>query len=241
LWWINEQRREFDAAFQQLSNGPRPKTLYDVDPSLGVDFTPCEAGDSFADFMRETSEAPKFYALGYQDVYGPICACIEGPDVQILEIGIGVNDPSAPSGMPSSHQPGASLRGWLQRFPTATVHGADVDPRALITDGTFAVHHVDQRNSASLQALARQLPQEFSLIVDDGLHTAEANAKTAVALLPLLRQGGFLVVEDILPEYWNLWEALPPKLPQEYAFTFLGGTELRSQSNSGIAVFRRIG
>ena len=233
------QRREFDAAFQRLAAVEQEGVPRGPESSPTLNFEPSPVGDDFAKFMKEHSSSSKFWSFGYQDVYGPICKVIEGMDVKILEVGIGVNDPHAPSGMPYSHDPGASLRGWLARFPAATVHGADVDPRALVSDGTYSVHLVDQRNLASLDALARQIPKGFDLIVDDGLHTAEANAKTAVALLPSLREGGFLVVEDILTEYWNLWEALPPKLPPGYALTFLPGTQLRSEANSGVAIFMR--
>ena len=237
---MRDQRREFEAAFQRLVSVEQQNGRRGPEQSWRISFEPSPVGDDFAKFMKRHSSAPKFWSLGYQDVYGPICSYLEGVDVQILEVGVGVNDPSAPSGMPFSHEPGASLRGWVARFPAATVHGADVDPRALVTDGTYAVHWVDQRDSASLQSLARAIPEGFDLVVDDGLHTAEANAKTAVALLPSLRRGGFLVVEDILPEYWNLWEALPPKLPPSYALTFLRGTQLRSEANSGMAIFRRL-
>lgn len=235
-WWMRQQRIAFFEAFRQLGQ-PNSDFTHATVPAL--DFAPSRTGDAFADFMRANSTSPKFYSLGYQDVYGPICDQIEGPSVRILEIGIGVNDPSVPSGMPASHQPGASLRGWLKRFPAATVHGADVDLRALVTDGTYSVHYVDQRSNESLGALADDLGPGFDLIVDDGLHTAEANALTATNLLPLLRPGGFLVVEDILPQYWEFWDSLLLDLPPAFSLRFIRGTELRSGANSGIAVFHR--
>ena len=52
----------------------------------------------------------------------------------LLEIGIGTNDVSMPSNMGPHGVPGASLRGWKEFFPLATIHGGDIDRKCFFEE-----------------------------------------------------------------------------------------------------------
>lgn len=184
-------------------------------------------------------ETSKFVSLGYQDVYARVLRHLRSTPVRVLEIGIGVNDPFAASGMSTQHLPGASLIGWSNYFREAELFGADVDRRVLGTNPYYKAHWVDQRNPESLYALAEMIGAPLDLIVDDGLHTAEANGNALAALLPLLSSRGVMVIEDILPEYNELWERVSDWLRPEYQVRFFPGYVLRSDRLEGMAVFWR--
>ena len=208
-------------------------------------------GEEFSRRMAEFCSTTKFQSyssapgsLGYQDIYAQILKHIVGrPNVRILEIGIGVNDPTAKSGMSRAHRPGASLNGWCGYFPGADVHGADVDRRCLIDTDKYKTHFADQLNPQTLLALADQLGGDFDLIVDDGLHTPEANANVIATLLPRIKPSGIMVIEDILPTFDFLWVEAQKYLQDSYRLDFFPSSVLRQHrepgGEAGIAVISR--
>lgn len=248
-WWTHTQEGEFRSAMSRLqppkvgASHVMPLGRVDV-PSVGEikkrDPKTVELGEAFSRKMGQWCQTSKFQSLGYQDVYARILSDLDGMNPRVLEVGIGVNDPSVPSGMGKGHEPGASLVGWNSYFQAAEVHGADIDRRVLIDTEFYKTHHVDQRSETSLRQLASQLEVPIELIVDDGLHTPEANAKTVVALLPLLAPSGVYVVEDIIPEFNYLWEELGSWIEPHYNVSFFSGEILRSGRGEGMAVLTRL-
>ena len=122
----------------------------------------------------------------------------------LLEIGIGTNNPNLPSTMGANGKPGASLRAWKASKKFGMVIGADVDKDCLFSEEQIETFYVVQLSESSLQELREKFIEvkidKPHLIIDDGLHTLEANSKTFSALYPLLEDGGFFVIEDITPE-----------------------------------------
>lgn len=56
-----------------------------------------------------------------KDVYGHALKHLKDARPRILEIGIGINDPSVAYGMDPGHIPGSSLIGWSNYFPGSEV------------------------------------------------------------------------------------------------------------------------
>jgi hypothetical protein len=48
--------------------------------------------------------------------------------------------------------------------------------------------------------------QRFDLIIDDGLHTFEANSNTLFSAFKHLRDGGLYIVEDVEIGYFGKWD-----------------------------------
>lgn len=246
-WWQGTQARIFYSAFDGLMAPEMPGS-----PRTTVELPGNEAmktgaaagvGDAFTAEMGQWCNTSKFVLLGYQDVYGHILRHLRANHVRLLEVGIGVADPHAPSGMQQNHQAGASLVGWSHYFADSEIHGADIDRRTLKDTDRYRTHYVDQRDDSSLQDLAVELGAPLHVVIDDGLHTPEANAKTVAAFLPLLAPDGVFVVEDILPEFDDLWLGLGGRLRSEYRLTYYPSTLLRQQrkptDRAGMAVFTR--
>ena len=125
--------------------------------------------------------------------------------LKILEIGLGTNNLSFKSNMGVDGTPCASVRAFRDWAPNAQVYGADVDPGILVQEERIKTYFVDQTDRASLQNLAHIVGGDFDLIIDDGLHNPIANFNTVKELLPLLKDDGHLVVEDIYEEYLSAW------------------------------------
>lgn len=130
-----------------------------------------------------------------------------GKNPWILEIGIGTNFTDVPSSMGPHGVPGASLRAWRDYFKTDKVFGADVDRRILFEETGIKTFFVDQTDRNTLMALAEALSgSPLDLIIDDGLHTYDANINTFDCLFPLLRSGGSYIIEDVFLVLIPKWE-----------------------------------
>lgn len=164
----------------------------------------------------------------------------------VLEIGIGTNDPSAPSSMGSNGSPGASLKMWTEIFPKAKVIGADVDRKSFISGDRYDSTFVDTTNLNSLQTLRSELEkrtggsQKFDLIIDDGLHTPESNLRTLRALLPLVRPLGYYVIEDIHPSWTGFWKTVGASLESKgFEVHFIEAMELGTGSSTFMSIKQR--
>ncbi len=105
------------------------------------------------------------------------------PDARILEIGV---------------NKGGSLALWREYFAaSATIFGVDVNPgvQTFPADAGIKVVIVDSRDAREVNAAFSGT--KFDVIIDDGLHTPDAQARTFEAFRPLLKTTGIYVLEDV--------------------------------------------
>lgn len=142
--------------------------------------------------------------------------------LNIFEMGLGTNNVTIPSNMSKEGKPGASLRAFRDYLPNAQIFGADIDSKILFTENRIETFFADQKKPETLTRLIEntRIPKEFDLIIDDGLHTPTANFNTIKKLIPLLKIGGFMAIEDIIEEFTPLWQVALATIPTEYE-TFL--------------------
>ena len=109
--------------------------------------------------------------------------------------------------------PGASLRSWKKYFPHANIVGCDIDSRILFTEERITTFQLDQTSKSSWDQLKHKLAgRSFNLIIDDGLHAPYANLRTIIEAVPLLRQGGWIVIEDVPDRSLVVWKLLLPNI-----------------------------
>lgn len=135
----------------------------------------------------------------YHLVYGQILAQlgIDNP-LNILEIGIGSIDPVVVSNIAHSGKPRASLKAFRDAARNSQIYGADIDPKVLFTDERIQTAWVDQMDTSSFARMNQDFGNiQYDLIIDDGLHAVAANINTLLFGLSVLKQGGWIVIEDI--------------------------------------------
>lgn len=127
----------------------------------------------------------------YHTVYEKEFDTLRNEAINILEVGVFRGD---------------SIRAWLDYFPNATIYGIDVFKRVVPNDIDILQHErvkwlkADSTNIAVRSQIKKQWPRiRFDIIIDDGLHTPDANAKTLHNLFPLLKKNGKYYVEDVWP------------------------------------------
>ena len=123
--------------------------------------------------------------------------------IRIFEIGLGTNNIDVPSNMGIHGKPGASLRAFRDYSPRIWVTGADIDRRVLFQEQRIETYFVDQLNIGTLQPLLDKV-RESHLVIDDGLHTPEANLNVILACREAMTSGSWLVIEDIAKTDLNL-------------------------------------
>jgi SAM-dependent methyltransferase len=136
----------------------------------------------------------------YTPVYSALFKDRYDKPLRILELGLGTNDPDAPSNMGVFGAPGASLRGWRALFPHARIYGADIDRSILFEEERIMTFYCDQLDRSCINELWSHpdLQGGADIIIEDGLHTFEANVSFLEASLDHLRPGGIYVTEDIM-------------------------------------------
>jgi hypothetical protein len=125
---------------------------------------------------------------------------------KVMEIGLGTNNRDVVSHMGLTGKPGASLRAFRDFLPNAMVYGADIDDRILFEENRIRTVRIDQTDPASFRAVQDELGDGFDLMIDDGLHSLDANFHSLAFFLDRLKIGGYGVVEDIPPINKRFWQ-----------------------------------
>jgi hypothetical protein len=95
---------------------------------------------------------------------------------------------------------GGSLRAWSELFPKSNIFGADINSEYLFNEPKIKTFYTNQLDKNELNNLYNKLKDiKFDVIIDDGLHTYQANINTFEILYPLLdKQNGNYFIEDII-------------------------------------------
>jgi hypothetical protein len=131
---------------------------------------------------------------------------IKDQDLNIFEMGLGTNNTGFPSNMGPNGIPGASIKGWRTFFNNANIFGADIDKGILFTEPRIRTYYCDQTNSESINNMWIQIPEEFDIIIEDGLHEFNANIHFFMHSHHKLKTGGFYIIEDIQVNEINKFE-----------------------------------
>lgn len=136
----------------------------------------------------------------YTHVYSALFEPIRKNSIRLFELGIGSNNSAIPSNMSTRGRPGASLRAWREYFPKGSIFGADIDVFCIMTENRLKTYYCDQTKPEVIANLWQHDPllhEEFDILIEDGLHTFEANRCFFEASCHKLKVGGVYCIEDI--------------------------------------------
>jgi hypothetical protein len=127
----------------------------------------------------------------YLDCYGKILDPLRDQPVTLLEIGI---------------QNGGSLDIWASYFAQAeAIMGVDIDPKCgalTFDDARISTFIGDAKAPETRDEIARRL-SHCDIIIDDGSHVSSDIIATFLRLVPLLKDNGIYIVEDMHTTYWK--------------------------------------
>ncbi len=185
---------------------------------------PVETVPSSRDDREASNELKKFFdkygsdkadGHDYHHLYGQLLRNREKVK-GVLEIGLGTNNLNVVSNMGRGGKPGASLRAFRDFLPNARVYGADIDRGILFKDDRIETYYVDQTDPASFENLGKSIPNDLDLVIDDGLHSPNANIETLRFGLSKIRAGGSVIIEDVGADALAIWEVVSAILPKHY-------------------------
>ena len=151
----------------------------------------------------------------YHLIYSCILKDIEHP-YNILEIGLGTNDPEVVSSMGLSGKPGASIKGFKDTFTKSKIYGADIDKKILFSEERIKTFFVDQNNLETFKNITDNVNDKFDLIIDDGLHYQLSNLNTLLFAFNNLKKDGYFVIEDIGVWTIDTWKIVNKLIPNNF-------------------------
>jgi hypothetical protein len=135
----------------------------------------------------------------YTPFYYSIFKDLRDKKLRIFELGLGTNNVNMPSNMGAYGRPGASLYGWREFFASSAIFGADIDSDILFTADNIETFFCDQTNPHIIKYMWNdpKLQENFDIIIEDGLHTFEANVCFFENSIHKLKPNGYYIIEDI--------------------------------------------
>lgn len=152
----------------------------------------------------KNNSSDKSTSHDYHHLYAFILNKFSDTKLNILEVGLGTNNPTLVSSMGSNGRPGASLYSFREYLPEANIYGVDIDKDILFNENRINTCFVDQLDSESFKNIENSFSKiEYDLIIDDGLHSIGANFNTLLFALDNVKLNGWIVIEDIIiPNNW---------------------------------------
>ena len=145
---------------------------------------------------KNISDSVHNYTTFYFSIFNKLCE----KKLRIFELGLGTNNTSIPSNMGVHGRPGASLYGWQEYFPNSEIFGADIDNDILFNTDKIKTFYCDQTNKDIIKKMwdEEDLQENFDIIIEDGLHSFNANVCFFENTIHKLKPNGFFIIEDII-------------------------------------------
>jgi hypothetical protein len=155
----------------------------------------CEELGKILAFNRSDKSTTHNYHILYSFIFDKLGV---NSNLNILEIGLGTNNPYMVSSMGSGGRPGASLYSFRDYLPNTNIYGCDIDRNILFESERIKTFYVDQLDFATFDDFSTKIGNtKFDLIIDDGLHSIGANFNTLLFALDNLNENGWIAIEDI--------------------------------------------
>lgn len=179
-------------------NSKFTNTIYIDQPNILSEL--CEKYGSDKGFVNPYLKKPyNWMPLSYSTYYHSIFNLCRDKIKYIFECGLGTNNPNLASNMTKAGKPGASLRVWKDYFSNANIYGGDIDKDILFNnEDRITTYYLDQLDTASIHSMWQEIKiNEFDIIIDDGLHTPDANLNFFFNSFDKLRKNGIFIIEDV--------------------------------------------
>lgn len=131
---------------------------------------------------------------GYCDTYERYFAPLRDEPITLLELGFG--------GYHYPDRGGAGAKMWAEYFQNGTIVTTDIYAKNTVGHNRIFFYQGDQTDGKFLlEVIART--HRPDIIVDDGGHQVDTVIKSFEILFPMLKPGGWYVVEDVHTSYFK--------------------------------------
>ena len=135
----------------------------------------------------------------YTDFYHFLFNQIREKKLNIFEVGLGSVKVDFSDNMSifKSYSPLCSLKGWRKYFFNSKIFGADIDKSILNDDENIKTFYVDMLKKNTIDTMWKKIGKKMDIIIDDGMHTYDANIVFFENSINFLVDKGFYIIEDI--------------------------------------------
>ena len=174
----------------------------------------------------------------YTDIYEVLFRDIRYDVKNVFECGIGSIDETIEDNMSKSGVPGASLRMWRDYFPSAEIYGADIDKKCLFEEERIHTCWIDQTLPEAVNDCFSRINKEFDVIIDDGLHKAEAAICLFDNSINYLKEDGIYVIEDLsTQDIYKLQQHFSDKRQYSVKYAIM---ETLSNINNNLIIVKKV-
>jgi cephalosporin hydroxylase len=176
--------------------------------------------------LIDNTKTDKNTCHSYIDVYQQLFEPKKNDINNILEIGIG--EPK------ENKENGGSIKLWYDYFQNSIIYGLDIFDISKINEEIINKERiklftsVDAYDVAFIENTFINNNIKFDILIDDGPHTLESMIFFVKYYLPLLKEDGIFVIEDIPDINWI--EILKENTPEEYK-KYIQLADLRQNKN----------
>ena len=157
-------------------------------------------------FFHGSDKAMGWHNYGY--IYNFLLGRMSGEIRAMLEVGTGKDrsGPDLTTGV--SGAPGVSFGAWKECFPMAAIFTAEPNAHIAHQETQVETYWVDQTNPKTIEQLFESIGlRHFELIIDDGLHSFQANRMLMDRAYRRVADGGLYIIEDVTSVDIPQWEA----------------------------------
>lgn len=148
---------------------------------------------------------PHRYDIVYEEIFSNFD---RESKLNILEIGLGTNNPKIVSNIGRNGRVGASLFSYQEYFVNSNIFGADVDRTILFNKENIKTSYVDQLEIKTFEQMHKNLGSPtLDIFIEDGLHSVTASLNSLNYGLKHVRKGGFIILED-LANRDRIWQSI---------------------------------
>lgn len=150
---------------------------------------------------------------GYTLVYDMLFPQMSQSVTALCEVGLSRGGPEVAEGSAERDVADVpSVRMWHEMFPNARIVGVDISDCSGFANEWFSFVQADAGDAEQLARVA-ELGLSFDIVVDDGSHASFHQQQTFLSLFPLVRPGGFFIIEDL---HWQpaTYEGKLPAVPR---------------------------
>jgi len=141
----------------------------------------------------KSSLTHSFNGSSFLDIYDSYFSTMRNSKVNLLEIGVNY---------------GSSIRTWKDYFLNGTIVGIDVNPHTYFQEDRIHIH-IGSQADPSLAKTIEETYGSFDVVIDDGSHVNHLTLKSFELFFPMVKPGGFYVIEDTHCTY----QAADPRWP----------------------------
>ena len=151
-------------------------------------------------------------AHAYSCVYDALFSFMRDRPINLMEIGLAIGGPELGQNPDRQVTDVPSLRMWHEYFPHAHIFGVDISDFCRFEADYFTFFRADCGDGDALARIANSVPS-CDIIIDDGSHASYHQQLTLTHLFPLVKSGGFYIVEDL---DWQppVYERQLPRVPK---------------------------